>query len=77
VGFRHFTRLAAQELGVAGTVANLADGRVEIKAAATDEASLDELRRRVCQGPPASRVDRLEEEEIDDAGWSGFRVSFP
>jgi len=76
VGFRYFTRRNADELGVAGSVANLPDGRVEIEAAG-DAAALDELRRRVRQGPPASHVDSLDEEEIADAGWAEFRVRFP
>ena len=75
VGFRHFTRLEAERLGVAGTVANLPDGRVEIVAAA-DATSLAALELRLREGPPAGRVERLDEEPIADAGWTGFRVVF-
>lgn len=75
VGFRHFTRQQADRLGVVGTVANLADGRVEIEAAA-EAATLADFEEKVRQGPPSGRVDRLDETEIADAGWSDFRVIF-
>jgi acylphosphatase len=75
VGFRHFTRQQAGRLGVMGTVANLADGRVEIEAAA-EAATLADFAARVRQGPPSGCVDRLDETEIADAGWTDFRVVF-
>lgn len=76
VGFRHFTRKQAEELGVVGTVANLADGRVEIEAAAEPEV-LAELERRVRQGPRFGDVRELERTEIEpDPGWEGFRVVY-
>ena len=55
VGFRWFTREAALQAGVTGTVRNLPDGAVEAVA----EGTPDELRRwlsQVRQGPPMSRV---------------------
>jgi len=74
VGFRWFTREAAEELGLAGTVANLPDGRVEIEVSG-DPATLAAFRRRVEAGPPSGRVDRVEEHELDRPGdWRGFSI---
>jgi acylphosphatase len=76
VAFRYFTRQQARALGVAGTVANLADGRVEIEAAGTPEA-LAELERRVRRGPPAARVAGVERHELDEApALDGFDVVY-
>jgi acylphosphatase len=76
VGFRHFTRKQAEELGVVGTVANLADGRVEIEAAG-EPAVLAELERRVRQGPRFGDVREVERSEIDPpVEWEGFRVVY-
>lgn len=63
VGFRWFTRRAAQDLGLAGRVRNLPDGRVEVEAAGEPER-LDDLRGQLRQGPPGARVIGLEEQEI-------------
>lgn len=60
VGFRAFTRRTARELGLAGTVRNLDDGRVEVCAAA-DPDTLERFRARLRQGPPAGRVSGIEE----------------
>lgn len=76
VGFRHFTRKQAEELGVVGTVANLADGRVEIEAAG-EPAVLAELERRVRQGPRFGDVREVETADIEPAPeWEGFRVVY-
>lgn len=75
VGFRHFTRTRARQLGVRGTVANLPDGRVEIHAAA-DSDTLARFEQEIRQGPPAGRVDDVERTPAEDAGWDGFRVVF-
>lgn len=63
VGFRAFTQVEAQRLGVSGWVANQWDGTVRVVAEGTDDA----LHRFVAwlrQGPPAAYVERL------DVDWS-------
>jgi acylphosphatase len=74
VGFRWFTRKAAQELGLAGLVRNLPDGRVEVEVAGEPEA-LERFRERLRQGPSGSRVTSLEEQEISPVPeWDGFVI---
>lgn len=74
VGFRWFTRRVAQDLGVAGRVRNLPDGRVEVEAAGAPER-LDAFRERLRQGPPGARVTHLEEEELSPVpAWQGFVI---
>ena len=74
VGFRWFTRRAAQELGLKGRVRNLPDGRVEVEAAG-DSERLDAFRERLRQGPPGSRVAGLEEQELTFVpDWEGFVI---
>ena len=76
VGFRHFTLTRARRLGVEGWVKNLSDGRVEIRVAGSPE-DVAALKGEVREGPPAGRVDRLEEDEIEpNPGWTGFEVKF-
>jgi len=74
VGFRWFTREAARELGLAGRVRNLPDGRVEIAAVGEPER-LEAFRERLRQGPPGARVTGIEEEEIPSVPqWDGFVI---
>jgi acylphosphatase len=74
VGFRWFTRQAARDLGLAGRVRNLPDGRVEMEAAGSPE-QLDAFRERLRQGPPGARVASLDEQEIPDVpAWDGFDI---
>lgn len=63
VGFRWYVRDAAREAGVGGWVRNAADGSVEIESAGTEQA-LARFLEAVRRGPPACRVDRLEETEL-------------
>jgi acylphosphatase len=76
VGFRYFTRRAAERLGLVGWVKNLPDGDVEVQVAgpaARLAAFRDELR----QGPPGSRVDQLAESELAAPGaWTQFEIAF-
>jgi acylphosphatase len=74
VGFRWFTVRQARELSLAGTVANLADGRVEVEVAG-DLVAVEEFKRRLRQGPPAARVTGIDEQELAATpGWTGFDV---
>ena len=74
VGFRWFTRNAARELGVAGKVRNLPDGRVEIEAVAP-EGVLEHLKERVLEGPPGARVSGLDEEPMPvREDWDRFDI---
>jgi acylphosphatase len=74
VGFRYSTVRAAERLGVAGWVRNLADGRVEVHAQGEPvavAALVDWLHR----GPPGADVSGLQEEPtIVVPGLEGFIV---
>lgn len=58
VGFRWSTQQKAQELELAGSVRNEADGSVTLEAEG-DETALHELRRWCEKGPPGARVARV------------------
>lgn len=60
VGFRWFVSREARARGIAGWVANRADGSVEIEAQAAPEA-LATLLQAIRRGPPRSRVERVDE----------------
>lgn len=62
VGYRVFVIRAARELGLAGWVANLPDGAVRCVAEGPADV-LEELLRRLREGPPAALVERVH------AGW--------
>ena len=62
VGYRFFVERVARQLGVAGYVKNLQDGRVEVYAIGPAE-QLAELKRRLAEGPRGARVRRVAEEE--------------
>jgi acylphosphatase len=66
VFFRGFTEAEARRLGLAGWVRNLPDGRVEVLAEG-ERASLEALVRHCASGPPAARVDRVEQ------AWSAYQ----
>ena len=60
VGFRYFVSGEARALGLRGTVRNRPDGTVEVEAEGGPEA-LARLVEAVRRGPPAARVERVEE----------------
>lgn len=64
VGFRAAARDRANELDLAGWVANLDDGRVEVRATG-DAATLDALRDWLADGPPAARVEDVGQQPLD------------
>ena len=77
VGFRFFVERAARQLGLAGYVKNLGDGRVEVYAIGPP-AQLEDMKRRLEQGPRAARVERVLEEEaaVEERYRSAFTVEF-
>lgn len=74
VWFRQTTLAQAEALGLAGTVRNLPDGRVEAvfegPAWAVDDA-VEWCR----QGPPRARVQDLIITDEEPEGLSGFRIT--
>jgi|Deesub1362B_J571_1020462.scaffolds.fasta_scaffold00032_39 acylphosphatase len=60
VFFRAFTQERAEFYGITGWVKNLPDGRVEAVAEG-DEEVLKEWIKDLWKGPPAARVDNVEE----------------
>jgi len=73
VGYRYFVMHEAVALGVAGWARNLADGRVEVLAAAED-AVLHAFEGRLWQGPPHARVSALDAEPAEPPERPGFHI---
>ena len=73
VFFRGWTREEARSLGLSGWVRNCADGSVEahLEGPAGD---IDELIDAIREGPPDAQVNRVDVEESDPEGLSGFEV---
>jgi len=59
VGFRHFTRINARDLGVTGWVKNRRDGNVEALLQGTPK-DVSEMIDRLKKGPSAARVENIE-----------------
>ncbi len=76
VGFRWYTQKMAQSLKVAGWVCNLADGRVEVWAQG-ENINWTQWEAKLRQGPPGSRVTKLEVFEVSpQVGLTTFTVRF-
>ncbi len=72
VGFRWWTRSRALELGLAGQVRNLADGRVAVVAEG-DRSSCERLLDLLRGGATPGRVDGVSEQWAESTGtFSGF-----
>ena len=74
VGYRDYARRRASGLGLGGWVANLRDGRVRLRAEGP-RAQIETLVRALEQGPPLSKVTRVDVRWIPPAGtFAGFDV---
>ena len=74
VGFRFFTRGAAEKLKVSGWVKNVMNGSVEFFAQG-NENDVDALVTQLKRGPPGSRVEKLfVEKESPDPNFSSFEI---
>jgi acylphosphatase len=75
VGFRHFVRLTAVSLAIAGWVRNRPDGTVEVEASG-ERPGLDRLVTAVSQGPAGARVTEVEQAWSErKPGPRGFHVA--
>jgi len=74
VGFRWHTRSRASELGLAGWVRNLPDGRVEAWLEG-EEGAVRTMLAWLAHGPPAARVRGVEVVERSCEGLQGFELA--
>lgn len=65
VGFRMSTVRQAHSLGVTGWVRNVADGSVEARLQGAHDR-IDQMLSWLHVGPPAARVDNVENQEVQD-----------
>ena len=70
VFYRDFTLWHASELGLRGYVRNQPDGTVTVYAEG-EKAKLEELVSHLKDGPPSSRVDKL------DINWGDYGGDYP
>lgn len=73
VGFRWWTRRTADQLGIAGSVRNLPDGTVQVRAAGPVDA-MHEFESRLHRGPRSASVERLDRFAVDDITAAEFRI---
>ena len=76
VGFRAFAKRRASQLGLAGYVMNLRDGRVRARAEGP-RSILEEFARDLEKGPPLSRVERVSVRWLPATGrFAGFSIRY-
>ncbi|WP_425844647.1 acylphosphatase [Agrococcus sp. TSP3-2-1] len=73
VGFRMAARREADRLGLAGAVRNRFDGTVEAEAEGEADA-VTAFGAWLAHGPDTARVDRVDSEETEARGDTGFAV---
>ena len=74
VGFRWWTRTVARRLGITGSVRNLPDGSVEVRANGTVPA-LSQLRKELETGPSGAEVSLIEEQAASDVPSASFDIA--
>lgn len=73
VGFRWWTHRTAERLGIRGSVRNLVDGSVEVRAAGPP-ASIEEFEQLLHRGPGSASVHRVDRFSIAGVSGDGFRI---
>lgn len=74
VGYRFFAQRAAARHQVFGRVRNCADGSVEVIAEGPPDA-VEEFKQDLVTGPNWSRVDQVEEIDLEPTGqYASFRI---
>ncbi|MGH2457043.1 MAG: acylphosphatase [Candidatus Limnocylindria bacterium] len=78
VGYRWWVRVRAEEMGLAGWVANDPDERTVTVVAEGAPAQLDRFEQLLWQGPPSARVERVDaEREAAAGGFRRFEITRP
>ena len=76
VCFRYFTHKTALKLNIQGYVKNLYNGNVEAIAIGSEE-NIEKFFIEIQKGPPASRVDNVEIEELTDSvNYDSFEITY-
>jgi acylphosphatase len=76
VAFRHYTRLAASDLKLAGFVRNLPNGTVEVLAEGEEEA-LKKLVNWLDRGPPSAHVSKVDVFWVEPKGkYDSFIITY-
>ncbi len=73
VGFRYYTKIKADSLGISGFVKNQSDGSVYIEAEGEADAMSAFIA--LCrQGPPLARVINMEVVDDESCGFENFQI---
>jgi acylphosphatase len=76
VGFRNYAQRRAAQLGLAGYVMNLKDGRVRARAEGPRNV-IEDLVRTLEKGPPLSRIERVTVRWLPASGrYAGFDIRY-
>ena len=76
VWFRKYTLDSARDIGVVGMVKNLVDGTVLVNASGIDE-NLKKFKELLANGPPNSRVDKIDYSWEDSSiKYSTFEIEY-
>ncbi len=76
VGYRDFAQRKALQLGLAGYVMNLRDGKVRVRVEGRREV-IEDLARDLEKGPPLARVDKLSLTWLPPTGrFASFGIRF-
>jgi acylphosphatase len=75
VGFRHFTRKTAEQLGVTGWVKNLPDGGVLAVVQGTP-SQVNAMIARLKEGPRYANVISVDITPVETQEFSGFEVRY-
>ena len=74
VGYRFFAQRAAARHQVRGHVRNCADGSVEVIAEGS-QGAVEEFKKDLVTGPQWSRVEQVEEIDVEPTGqYASFRI---
>lgn len=73
VGYRHFVKKNARELGITGYARNLPDGRVEAKFCG-DKKKIEELISLCKKGPFLSEIENIDTSWIPEEKFDSFET---